>query len=460
MPEPSDTSQPESIKHPSSSGSENKIFYGWWIAIGSMTILTISSGIGFFGHTLIFDALASEFGWSKGIVSSAITLFLLTTAAMGSIIGGMVDKYGPSPILIWGAVCTGTGFFLLSRIQALWQFYAVYLLIGIGMSGTYSIPISTLIANWFIKKRGRALSVAMTGLSLGGIIVVPLSNGLLQRWGLRATLPVFGSAFLVIIIPIALFIIKQHPMVLGLGPDGTRPLPTDPSSRETEPAISRQMAPWTRRQAMGTKAFWFIVLAFLLVLSGQVTFMIHQISFLSPILGPGNAALSLSIMSGTSFLGRLIMGSFIDQLDKRFVAIACFLLQGGAVFTIGHAGHGEYIGHAGLIYACIIAFGFTMGNILMMQSLIIGECFGMVSFGTVSGLGMLFTSAGSSFGPLVAGVLFDLTHSYQAAFSIFALAYVFAAVIIVFATPPDRPMMPHQGSESGKEKCTGRSFSP
>jgi sugar phosphate permease len=407
-----------------------KIFYGWWIVLGGMGILAVSSGIGFFGHALILDPLRTEFGWPKGTISSAVTLFFLVAAVAGSVIGGKIDKYGTPSILVFGSLCIGSGFILLARIQALWQLYATYVLIAIGWSATSVIPISTLIANWFIEKRGFAMSVAMTGLSVGGIVVVPAASYFLNRWGFREVLPFFGFAFWAIIIPIGQFLLKKEPSVMGLLPDGTTPQTPDQEKSKSASVGSSQMRVWTCRQVMGTKAFWAIVLAFLLVLGSQLAFMIHEISFLSPFLGPAGAATAVSLMTGISFCGRLFVGSFVDRADKRAVAITCFLLQGGAVFTIVRSSDPLSL------YLCVMAFGLAMGNIVMMQSLIIGECFGLVSFGKVSGLVMLFTSSGSAFGPMIAGTLFDLTQSYKTGFTLMAFSYILASLFFLFAKPP------------------------
>ena len=431
MSEAATISHPESSKAPFAP-SHKTVFYGWWIVIGGMAIMTVSSGIGFFGHALILDPLRAEFGWSKGTVSSAVTLFLFMAAVTGSIVGGKIDKYGPSPVLVLGSLFMGSGFVLLGQIKELWHLYAVYILLAVGWGGIHLLPVSTLIANWFVKKRGLAMSVAMTGMSLGGVIIVPAAGYLLRRMGLRASLPFFGFVFWAVILPIAIFVIKKRPADMGLTPDGERPSEVAAGKEEVPLSFSAQMKPWTRRQALGTKAFWAIVFAFFLVFCGQVTFMIHGISFLSPLLGPAGAAASVSVMTGASFFGRLLVGSCVDRLDKRFAAFACFLLQGGAVLVMAHSHH------TATLYLCVIAFGLTMGNVIMLLSLIIGEYFGTVSFGRVSGLAMLFTISGSAFGPMIAGILFDLTRSYSAAFTLFALTYAIASVIILFTKPPVR----------------------
>lgn len=111
MPEPLNTTGSEQPTLHSVAPAQHHIFYGWWIAMGGMAILTITSGIGFFGHTLILDPLRTEFGWSKGTFSSAVTLFLLVSAIAGSFIGGIVDRYGPSPTML------GTGLWILDFIR-------------------------------------------------------------------------------------------------------------------------------------------------------------------------------------------------------------------------------------------------------------------------------------------------------------------------------------------------------
>jgi MFS family permease len=187
--------------------------------------------------------------------------------------------------------------------------------------------------------------------------------------------------------------------------------------------------------------------------------MIHVISFLSPFLGSARAAAAVSLMTGVSFCGRLFVGSFVDRADKRAVAIACFLLQGAAVFTIARSSHPLSL------YLCVMAFGLAMGNIVMMQALIVGDCFGMLSYGRISGLAMLFTSSGSAFGPMIAGTLFDLTGSYETSFTLLAFNYILASLCALFAKPPspgpgNPPSMLEAVARAGGylQKCRMRTF--
>ena len=407
-----------------------KPFYGWRIILAGTIILFVSSGIGFYGHGVILDPLRTLHGWSKATISSAVTLYFFTSGIMGLIIGRPIDKYGPKWVLIVGAIVIGTGFVLLIHIKTIWQLYVIYFIMALGFSCTSLVPVNTLITNWYIRKRGFAMSLANTGLSAGGIILVPLASLIIIRWGLENALPILGLIYGVVVIISACFT-KRRPSDINQFPDGKPQETVALDGHSSTINYSSQMRVWTRRQAICTVVFWSIVIAFLLALTGQIAFLVHQISFLSKYLGTSGAATAVSITAGASIIGRLWLGTFVDRCEKRYVIMVCFLIQGIAVFTLAH------YHHIVILYLGTLAFGLTMGNIIMMQSLITGECFGLVSFATVSGLVGVFTMSGAAFGPSIAGVIFDATQSYQMAFTIFAAMSVVAILVIYFAKPPE-----------------------
>ena len=409
--------------------SQPKAFYGWWIVFAGTLILSVSSGIGFYGHGVFLDPLRTLHGWPKATISSAITLYFLTSGTMGMIIGRQVDRYGPKGVLIIGSVVIGMGFVLLSRIHTVWQLYVVYFMMAIGFSCTSLVPVNTLITNWFIRKRGFAMSLTNTGLSAGGIVLVPLSSYMISRWGLEVALPVLGAIYGVVVIPCAIFFIRQRPADLNQFPDGEPPLASVAGGSGSSLDYAAQMQIWTRSQAIHTVAFWSIVIAFLLALAGQIAFLVHQVSFLSPYLGVSGAATAVSVTAAASIVGRLFLGTFVDRCDKRYVIMVCFLVQGVAMMTLAH------YNHVIILYLGTFAFGLTMGSIIMMQSLIIGECFGLLSFATVSGLAGLFTMSGAAFGPTIAGLIYDAAGSYRIAFTIFAAMSIVAILVIFFARP-------------------------
>jgi len=406
-------------------------FYGWWMVLVGSFILFVSSGIGFYGHGVILDPLRNLHGWSKGTVSSAITLYFFFNGIVGLIIGRWMDRYGPKWFLIFGSIVFGLGLWALKGIDSIPELFIVYLIMSMGFCSTSLVPINTLITNWFIRKRGLAMSIANTGLSVGGVLLVPLASYLIIQFGLDRALPILGGIYALVIIPMAAFFIKQRPSDMGQYPDGdTRERVIEQEDRGR--VDIGQMTVWTRRQAVKTMAFWSIALAFMLALGGQIAYLVHQISFLGQYLGPQKAATAVSITAGASIVGRLALGTFVDRCDKRYVTMVCVLIQGVAVLTLA------FYSHVVLLYLCTFAFGLTMGSLIMMQSLIIGECFGIPSFATVSGTIGLFCMPGAAFGPLIAGVIFDATQSYQWSFILFAAASFLAIGVIYFAKPPIR----------------------
>ncbi|MFC1885934.1 MFS transporter [Thermodesulfobacteriota bacterium] len=411
-------------------------FYGWRLVFWGTAILFVSSGVGFYCQSVILDPLRNYHGWSKGTISSALSFYFFIMGLSGTVVGRIIDKYGSRPVLIIGSVIMGLALLGMSLIQDIWQLYIVYFIMAVGFTCTSLLPTTTLITNWFIRKRGFAMSLTMTGLSVGGIFIVPFATYLIAGWGIRLTLPVLGVLFWIIIIPIAIFFIRQHPSDLDQFPDGD----SAENARYDKPVGSLSQASqtriWTRVQAMRTMAFWSIVIAFLLGLGGQITFMMHQVSFLGQYLGPIKAAYAVSITAAASIIGRFIMGLVVDRYDKRYMTILCFMLQGSSLIALANTHHNI------ALYFGTFIFGLTMGSILMMQPLIVGECFGMVSFGTISGLAGLFGTSGSAFGPMIAGFIYDATHSYDLAFTIFATASVLASIIIYFAKPPDPDRLP------------------
>lgn len=405
-------------------------FYGWWIVFAGSIILFTTSGIGFYSHSVILDPMGQLHAWSKGTVSAAVTLFFFSNGIAGFFLGRWMDRFGPKWFLLFGSMVFGAGICSLNWIDTVPQLFAVYFVMSLGYCSTALIPVNTLITNWFIHKRGFAMSITNTGLSAGGVVLVPLTSLLIIELGLDNALMILGSAYFLIIAPVTLIFVKHRPSDISQYPDGGHQEIS--GTKENRLRTENQMKVWSRKEAAKTTAFWSIALAFMLALAGQIAYLVHQVSFLSQYLGPQVAASAVSITAGSSIVARLILGVFVDRLDNRHVIMACVLLQGLAVITLA------FYNHIFILYLCTLIFGLTMGPLLMMLPLITGECFGIPSFAAVSGAIGLITMPGAAFGPVIAGLIFDLTQSYQWSFMLFASASFLSSGIIYFARPPAR----------------------
>lgn len=229
--------------------SDPRKFYGWWIVAAGTLVLFVSSGIGFYGQGVILDPLRTLHGWSKSTISSAITLYFLTAGIMGMLIGRQVDRYGPRRVLILGSVVICAGFVLLGFIRTVWQLYGLYFIMAMGFSCTSLVPVNTLITNWFIHKRGLALSLTNTGLSVGGIVLVPFASYIIAHWGLSVALPVLGAIYGLVVI-FATSFIKQRPSDLNQMPDGESPHKSSSGKHNSAISYSAQMRVWKHNKRL------------------------------------------------------------------------------------------------------------------------------------------------------------------------------------------------------------------
>lgn len=184
--------------------------------------------------------------------------------------------------------------------------------------------------------------------------------------------------------------------------------------------------------AMRTAPFWAIMISFVIVLLAQTGFILHQTAFLQERVGSLTAATSsLSIIAFGSIVARLIVGRFFaDRVDLRILTVIMFVVQGTAALVV------IQVDHIAVTYVAILIFGFTIGNVYMLQSLLTSDVFGYVSFGAVYGLIAMATQISSGFGPWLIGWLEDLTGSYEVPLTVVAVLTYAALIPIYFAKPP------------------------
>jgi MFS family permease len=196
----------------------HKIFYGWWIVGALFLIATYVTGIVFFGFSAILDPIASEFGWSYAQISVAASLRGVESGLLSPLVGWLIDRWGPRKLFIMGIAITGTGLLLLSRINSLATFYAVFFFISIGLSVCTNVIPMTVVGYWFRKRVSIATGVVVSGTACGGLLL-PLVTSAIDTYGWRMAMVGIGIIALVVFIPIAL-IIRHKPEQYGYLPDG------------------------------------------------------------------------------------------------------------------------------------------------------------------------------------------------------------------------------------------------
>ncbi len=388
-------------------------------------------GVGYYGLAVFLRPLQEENGWSNTAVSVATGLYFSISGVVGFLIGPHIDRRGPIRPMIIGGTLVGLSAIALGQIDQLWQLYAVYVVqaIAFGLGG--SVAINSIMARWFVTKRAKAMSISSTGVSLGGVILSPLGTWLVGRGGVELAATVMGILVLVIGLPIVTTVLVWDPAQIGLKPDAGTP---DAKVDSVQLSDDVQLRVWTRASAARTSAFWAILVAFVLALLAQTGFVLHQIAFLTDKLGSANrAALALSTTALGSILARFVVGQFADRMDKRRLAALLFTIQAMAV--LGLLAFDNTI----VTYLMVMVVGFTIGNVYMMQTLLVAELFGVVSMGTVFGIVGLAAQIGSGLGPGLIGLIEDRTGSYPTAFIVGAVLMLVAAVVVLAARPPAPP---------------------
>jgi len=390
------------------------LHYGWVMVIMAACIMAVQAPV-FYAFGIFLVPLTAEFNWERGALSGAFSMAMLLSGLFSIISGRLSDKYGPRILVTIGGLSLGVGFLLMSQINSLWQAYLVWgLFMGIGSSCCW-IPIVSTIPRWFTKKRGIAIGIAVAGPGLGGIISPTLAQWLISTYDWRQSYLILGLIAFIVVIPLAQFM-KHSPQRVGLKPYGE-----DETVKDERPLVTGGLS---LTQAIKTSRFWIFGSMLSLFFFSEGATIVHitphaiNIGILVIM-----AASVTSIIAGGSVIGRLSMGFISDKVGGRLVLIACISLATLALLWLLFA---EEIW---MLYVFAIIFGLAYGGIVVLQTVISAELFGLSSLGTILGGLMLFTTVGMALGPPLAGAIFDVTGDYSLAFLISVIICALAIIL-------------------------------
>ena len=415
---------------PSSTGSRRqrkRVFYGWWIVLAGSISQAYTSGTFWQGFGAFFDPIIEQFGWSRALTAGAMSLQRTESGAISPFVGWFVDKFGPRNVMLAGTFLTALGFILLSRIQELWQFYAAFLILTIGLSfGTFLI-VTTAVANWFVESRSKALSFTMAGSGLGGVLV-PVVIWIIATTDWRTGLVIVGIGCLVVGIPVS-FVMRSRPEDYGMLPDGAVPEEVsgerqDGGATPRRSALAREVT-MTTREALRSRVFWQLAVA--MGVSGMVmSASIHQIPAIASFgLSRNVAGFAILGVSIFSVVGRLGSGYFGDRLDKRHVIAIALLFQ--FVGTIIFAFTSE-IWH---LIVFVITWGFGFGASIPVRFALIADLFGRRHYGSIMGTLMTTSAVFGVIAPVLVGWIFDIRGNYREPFLLMSFTILVAIPMIL-----------------------------
>jgi MFS family permease len=384
-------------------------YEGWRIVAVCFLIATFGWGLGFYGQSVYLAELQRIHGWPASLISAGTTFFYLFGALLVVFVAEVMRALGPRTCLIAGMLAMATAALALGQVRELWQLYLADVLLAFGWAGTSLAIITNTVSLWFEHRRGMAISLALNGASFGGIAGVPLLVFAIGHLGFAVTMILVAAVMVGVVIPIVALSVGRPPLQVG---NAAKALP--PSARQI------------RSHAMRDVAFLSVTIAFALVLFAQVGFIVHLIAFLDPVIGRASAALAVSLLTIMAMVGRVLFSAVIDRLDQRLASALSFASQALALAIIINS-RNEVV----MIGACVI-YGFSVGNLITLPSLIVQREFDPKSFGVLISLVTAITQITYAFGPGVVGALRDLSGSYALPFyGCIALELIAAALIMV-----------------------------
>jgi len=390
-------------------------FYGWRVVRATLVVALIAWSFALYGPSVYIQALSQTRGWPIGQVSAALTFSFLLNAISVGVVGSVIGRYGPQAIMAAGALIMATGIIAIGQITEPWQAFIAFPIMGLGWSCLSTIAISATIAPWFERFQGRAISIALLGASLGGMLGVPICLILVALLGFTQAMVAIGVIVMVTVIPISLFVLKRRPQDLGLLPDGLAP------DRKTQAPVNRT---WTRTEALSTFALRSTIITFGIALMVQLGFLSQQVKLLQDFITPTQTGLTVLASGALAFLGRVILARIADRIDIRMAAAITLAIAAMGLMITATAG-----GAVQLIIGALI-FGFNVGNLTTLPALIVRREFGAPSFGKVFGITGTFMQALSALGPALFGLLHDSTGDYSLPIGLASVLMVGGAVLI------------------------------
>lgn len=396
-------------RYTTSNGESSLRYEGWRIVAVCFLLATFGWGLGFYGQSVYVAELQRLHGWPTSLISSGTTFFYLFGALIVVFVGEAVRTFGPRVCLIAGTLAMALAAVAIGAVREPWQLYLADAVLAFGWAGTSLAMITNTLSLWFDHKRGMAISLALNGASFGGIVGVPLLITAIGQIGFSNAMVATSAAMLVLMVPVILIVVGRPPESRGW------------NAAAAQPQSSVQI----RKDAMRDTGFLTVTIAFALVLFAQVGFIVHLISFLDPVIGRERAAVAVAVLTAMAVVGRVLFSMVIDRLNQRLAAALSFLSQALALVVIINL-HNDYV----LIAACAL-FGFSVGNLITMPSLIVQQEFDPRSFGVLISLNVAINQVTYAFGPGVVGLLRDLAGGYALPFYVCIALEVGAAALIM-----------------------------
>jgi predicted MFS family arabinose efflux permease len=385
-------------------------YEGWRVALASSVGVFVSfASLLVYTFGILLKPLVEEFGWSRAAVSAAFGIAAMTVAVCSPLLGYLLDRVSPRRILVPCMAVFGCAFASLALLTPhIWHLYATFFIMGIVGNGTAQMAYSRAVSSWFVKRRGMALAVVMSGGAVGAMVLPPVAEALIERVGWRAACVVLGGMVLAIGLPAVASLIRERPSELA----------GHPASQSVADGA-------TVREAVRSRPFWIVVTVLFFASIAQNGALTHLPAMLTDRgISPARAATALAAMGGASLVGRFLTGWLLDRFFAPRVAL--LLLSAAALGTLRLASAHSFA--AGTLASILIGLG--MGGEADVTPYILSRYYGLRSFAMLYGFTWTAYAVAGAIGPVLMGWVFDATASYQTLLIVLAAGTLGAAALM------------------------------
>lgn len=412
---------------------------GWVVLFGLFVIMTITSGFAFYSQGVFLDALVDEQGFSVGVAGAGTGAFFAVSGVFGFLTGGLIGRFDVRWVMTLGTVVGAVGMAGLSQVRVEWQLFAAMALFGCGFALTGLVPTTTVVTRWFQQKRSVALSIASTGLSVGGIAIAPALGRLIDAQSLVYWAPRFAVAFFASTLVFLWVFVKPSPEHVGMRADGAVPLRADDG-----PPPAPAGTPFA--SAVRSRYFVLMSAGFILIMGSQVGAIQHVYKMTNDRVSLAGAGTALMLLASTSVVARIAGGLVALKVPLSVLTSVLIVVQGVGVTILAVADQ------LPLILVGTVVLGAAMGNLLMLHPLLLADAFGVRDYSRIYGLGSLLMIVGVGSGPFVVGVLRD-AFDYRTAF--FALAVIAGGGLVIYRLAGRPVAVGVAGSPAGSPVSVG-----
>ncbi|MGE3270937.1 MAG: MFS transporter [Chloroflexota bacterium] len=419
-----------------------RLHYGW-IMLSAVALMTFASSGSRFSFGVFVIPMSTELNWGRDQLALAASINLILAGLLRPLVGVMADRYGSKLMAMSGVLLGGLALILTSYSRELWQFYLAYgILLAIGYACASPVTVTTLVSQWFIKRRSLAMSIGSTGTALGELVTVPLAMLAVLSVGWENAFRVIAGFMLLIVLPVGFFLLYNRPSDRGMQPVGYEP---DATGR----ARGLSAISLTLREAARTGDFWRLTLGFVVCGFTMSFAATHFVPFAMDMgFEQMAAANALGIVGGCSLVGGLTAGYLGDRFSRKNVLATVYLLRGLAFVALLQAHD------LPTLYLGSFLLGISWTSTGPLTSAISADKFGLKHLGTIYGTMFTVMPIGSGIGAYLSGLIYETRHGYELALVASAAAGILAAFVVFGVREPGRQSGPRQ-DERAQPTVTG-----